>query len=276
MDTISAGSIIAFAMECYENGIISKEETEGIELTWGNAQAMLEILERMAQREGFGDTLADGVQRAARRIGRGAEEYAIHVHGQEPGYHDPRFSPFRGLGYISNPAPGRHMVSNAAIRLEGEGKLGPYPEIQVPQEGDENERGGQINAIASSYSQVFESCGLCLFALSDGSNYPMVEFINAVTGWDLTVAEVIAAGKRILTTRQAFNIKEGLTANDFHLPERLARPATMGPSAGRRIDFEALRNSYYKAMGWDDKATFDSLIPVTNEAIRGILAANTP
>ena len=146
----------------------------------------------------------------------------------------------------------------------------------MPQEGDENERGGQINAIASSYSQVFESCGLCLFALSDGSNYPMVEFINAVTGWDLTVAEVIAAGKRILTTRQAFNIKEGLTANDFHLPERLARPATMGPSAGRRIDFEALRNSYYKAMGWDDKATFDSLIPVTNEAIRGILAANTP
>ena len=276
LDTISAGSVIAFAMECYENGIISKEETEGIELTWGNSQAMLEILERMAQREGFGDTLADGVRRAASRIGKGTVEYAIHVHGQEPGYHDPRFSPYRGLGYISNPAPGRHMVSNAAIRLEGEGKLGPYTEIQVPQEGDENERRGQINAIASSYSQVFESCGLCLFALSGGSNYPMVEFINAATGWDLTVADVIAAGKRILTTRQAFNIREGLSVKDFHLPERLARPATMGPSADRRIDFETLRSSYYKAMGWNDKATFDSLVTDTNETIRGIMAGNAP
>ena len=250
-DTISAGTALAFAMECFENGIIGRKETGDIELTWGNPSAILAMLEKIGRREGFGDVLADGVERAAKRIGRGTEKYAIHIHGQEPGFHDPRFLPLRGLGYIVNPAPGRHMISMASIRLEGEGQLGIYPELQRPEGDDESEKRGKIHAIAASYSQAFVNSGMCLFALSAGSKFPLVEFICAATGWDFTAAEAIAAGKRSLTLQQAFNIREGFTAKDFNIPDRIARPPAMGPFTGRLIDFDALRRSYYKAMGWE-------------------------
>lgn len=251
IDTISAGTTIAFAMECYENGMIGKKETGGIELTWGNASAILAILEKIGRREGLGDVLADGVQRAAKQIGKGAEEYAIHIHGQEPGFHDPRAFALRGLGYLVNPAPGRHMTSMASIRLEGEGKLGVYPELQRPEGEDDPDKRGKIYALASSYSQAFANSGLCLFALSAGSKFPLVEFICAATGWDFTPEEAIAAGKKSLTLQQAFNIREGFTARDFSIPDRIAGPPSMGSFSGRVIDFDAPRRSYYKAMGWD-------------------------
>jgi aldehyde:ferredoxin oxidoreductase len=250
-DTISAGTALAFAMECFENGIIGRKETGDIELTWGNPSAILAMLEKIGRREGFGDVLADGVERAAKRIGRGTEKYAIHIHGQEPGFHDPRAFALRGLGYIVNPAPGRHMISMASIRLEGEGQLGIYPELQRPEGDDESEKRGKIHALAASYSQAFVNSGMCLFALSAGSKFPLVEFICAATGWDFTAAEAIAAGKRSLTLQQAFNIREGFTAKDFNIPDRIARPPAMGPFTGRLIDFDALRRSYYKAMGWE-------------------------
>jgi len=251
VDTISCGSALAFAMECYERGIIGKEETDGIELTWGNPSAMLAMLEKIARREGFGEILADGVERAARKIGRGAEACAIHVHGQEPGLHDPRLFPLRGLGYLVNAAPARHMTSMASIRLEGEGKLAMYPELQRPAGDDETEKRGRIHALASSYSQAFSNSGMCLFALSAGSMIPLVELICAATGWDFSAAEAISAGKRSLTSQQAFNIREGVTARDFVLPPRLTQAPATGPFSGRLVDFDALKKSYYEAMGWD-------------------------
>ena len=253
IDTISAGTALAFAMECYENGIIGRKETGDIELTWGNPSAILAMLEKIGRREGFGDVLADGVERAAKRIGKGADKYAIHIHGQEPGYHDPRVFALRGLGYLVNPAPGRHMISMASIRLEGEGQLGIYPELKRPEADDESEKRGKIYSLASSYSQAFANSGMCLFALTAGSKFPLIEFICAATGWDFTPEEAIAAGKRSLTLQQAFNIREGLTAKDFNIPERIAGPPSMGPFTGRVIDFDALRKSYYKAMGWESE-----------------------
>ena len=251
IDTISTGTVLAFAMECYERGIIGKEETGGIELTWGNPGAIIAMLEKIGKREGLGASLADGVERAARQIGRGTDQYAMHIHGQEPGFHDPRIFPLRGLSYIVHPTPGRHMTSMASIRLEGEGKLGTYAELQRPEGDDEVEKRGRIHALASSYSQVFGNSGMCLFALSGGSLVPLVEFIRAATGWDFTVAEAISAGKRSLTFQQAFNMREGLTSQDFVLPTRIAGPPAMGPFSGRSVDFDALRRSYYQAMGWE-------------------------
>ena len=166
IDTISSGTALAFAMECYEQGIIGKKETDGIELTWGNPGAIIAMLEKIGKREGFGAVLADGVQRAARQIGKGADKYAMHIHGQEPGFHDPRIFPFRGLSYLAHPTPGRHMTSMASIRLEGEGKLATYPEVQKPEGDDEVEKRGRIHALGSSYSQAFGNSGMCLFALS--------------------------------------------------------------------------------------------------------------
>ena len=114
LDTISTGTIISFAMECYEKGLLTREDTDGIELTWGNPQAIIALIEKIAHREGFGDVLADGVKLAAERIGRGAASYAVHIGGQELGMHDPKFDfpAFAGTPsaakYQMDATPGRH------------------------------------------------------------------------------------------------------------------------------------------------------------------------
>jgi len=116
LDTISGGSVIAFAMELYEKGILTQQDTGGIDLKWGNHQAIVTLTEKIVKREGLGDILADGVKKAAEKIGKGSEQYAVHVGGQEPGMHDPRLP--RGNGYPMSAAryqmdatPGRHMLS---------------------------------------------------------------------------------------------------------------------------------------------------------------------
>lgn len=258
LDTISAGSVIAFAMECYEKGIISKKDTDGIELTWGNPSAIVEMVEKMGKREGFGNVLADGVSKAAERIGKGSEHYAIHVGGQEPGMHDPRLILHRGLGYISAQAPGRHMVAQAPIRLAREGKLGSSPDLKAPEDENEIERSGKIQAMGVSYAQAVSDSGLCLYAISTGSDYPMAEFISAVTGWDFTAKEGVTAGKRTLTLLQIFNLREGWKVSDYTLPERISQPPTLGPFAGYHIDFASLRSSYYGSMGWDKESGLPS------------------
>jgi aldehyde:ferredoxin oxidoreductase len=238
-------------MECYEKGIISKEDTDGIDLTWGNASALVSMIEKMGKREGFGAVLADGVQKAAERIGKGSDKYAIHIHGMEPGYHDPRLYPVRGLGYIGLPRPGRHGEGMPAIRLSSEKSVGPYPELKISQAGDSNEDMARQFAMANSYFQVFSDSGLCQFAFTVGTNFLLADAISAATGWDFTTAEVILAGKRIITLRHAFNMREGLAVNDFKLPDRIAQPATTGPFAGRRVDYDGLKTAYFTEMGWD-------------------------
>lgn len=214
IDTMSAGTTIAFAMECYERGIISKHDTEGIELTWGNAAAILSMLQKMAKREGFGAVLADGVKRAAERIGRGAEEIAVHVHGQEVPYHDPRMMPNMGTMCISDPTPARHTRYTKDTK----------------------------------YHEVFVACGGCVFVKR---SLPLVDLISAATGWDFTAAELLVTGERIQTLRQAFNIREGLYPQDFYLPPKLQEPLTHGPLKGVPVDFAVLRKAYYEAMNWD-------------------------
>jgi aldehyde:ferredoxin oxidoreductase len=110
MDTISAGNTIAFAIECYENGTITRDDTDGLELTWGNTGAIIALAEKMIDREGFGDVLADGVKPAAERIGKNSYMYAINAGGQEPGMHDPRLDPILGIHFSADPTPGRHTV----------------------------------------------------------------------------------------------------------------------------------------------------------------------
>jgi aldehyde:ferredoxin oxidoreductase len=105
--------------------------------------------------------------------------------------------------------------------------------------------------MATSYGQLFSDTGMCLFALSAGCDFPLIEFMRAVTGWDFSAAEALETGKRILTLRQAFNTREGLTADNFSIPKRIAEPPTAGPLTGRNIDFNALRASYYKSINWD-------------------------
>jgi aldehyde:ferredoxin oxidoreductase len=242
IDTVSAGTAIAFAMECYERGIIGKEQTDGIELTWGNAPAIIAMLEKMVKREGFGALLADGVQRAAEKIGGGANEYAIHIHGEEPAYHDGRALPARGTAYLADATPGRHTSWWAGAQSQAGAPFAPYPELRVSPE--------EVYFVGPCYTQGCASFGLCFSAFFAG-NFPLIEFVGAVTGWDFDVKEALTIGHRVQTLRQAFNNREGLRPEDFELPQRMAAPPSAGPLTGLSVDFKTLRGKYYEQMGWD-------------------------
>ncbi|MBA7618829.1 hypothetical protein ES703_26161 [subsurface metagenome] len=252
IDTIGVGAVIAFAMECYERGVITKEDTGGIELTWGNAAAMVAMVEKIARRDGFGALLAGGSRLAAERIGKGSEEWAIHIGGQDVPAHDGRAETGYGWGYICDPTPGRHTSSQVMHSL----KDGPVPfptsaELQLPQV-DALDMGANapIYAICSDLDRLWTSLGLCIFGLYP-ETFPLIEAVSAVTGWDFTLAEGLKAGRRIQTLRQASNVREGVNTHEWHLPERLAAVPFSGPVAGRKVDFKAMKANGYAALGWD-------------------------
>jgi aldehyde:ferredoxin oxidoreductase len=268
LDTISAGTALAFAMECFENGIISESDTDGIQMTWGNSEAMIAMTGKIIARQGFGDILADGVKIAAEKIGSSAAKFAMHVGGQEPGLHNALFLPSRGTGYVCDPTPGRHTAAPMA-RIDGvPGQFAPYPELKFEQFEKYTYTGkGPMSATASNYLQVGGSAGVCLMPLMFFGNYPLVEFLNAVTGWDLDVEEVLTTGARIQTVRHCFNIREGIQASDVKLPQRMLGrpPQEEGPLSGVTIDVDSLAREYRQAMGWDpengkpDDATIEKL-----------------
>jgi aldehyde:ferredoxin oxidoreductase len=256
LDTISAGTSLAFAMECFENGLISEADTDGISLTWGNAEAMIAMVDKMAAREGFGDILADGVRIAARKIGGDAEKYAVHVGGQEPGLHNALFLPGRGTGFVCDPTPGRHTAAPMARIDGGPGAFAPYPELKIEQFERYAYTGkGPMSATASSYLQAGASAGLCLMPLMFFGNFPFVDFLNAVTGWQLSVAEVLKAGRRIQTLRQSFNVREGVLPADVKLPGRMSGrpPHKEGPVAGVTLNIDSLAKEYRQAMDWNSE-----------------------
>ncbi len=257
LDTISTGTVLAFAMECFENGIISESDMDGISLTWGNADAMVAMVAKMIVREGFGDVLADGVKIAAEKIGGGAHRFAMHVGGQEPGLHNALFLPSRGTGFVCDPTPGRHTAAPMARIDGGPGAFGPYPELKIDSYERYSYSGkGPISATASAYLQTGASAGLCIMPLMFFGNFQFVEFFNAVTGWDLDMAEVLTTGARIQTLRQCFNIREGLHPSDVKLPARMAGqpPQAEGPVAGVTLDVDNLAREYRQSMGWDPKS----------------------
>ncbi len=254
LDTISAGTVLAFAMECFENGIITVSDTDGIELTWGNAEAMIAMTEKIISREGFGDILADGVKLASEKIGNGAEEFAMHVGGQEPGLHNALFLPSRGTGFVCDPTPGRHTAAPMARIDGGPGQFAPYPELKIEQYDRYAYTGkGPLSASASSYLQVGASAGVCIMPLMFFGNFPFIEFFNAVTGWDLDIQQVFVTGRRIQTLRHCFNLREGIRPSDVKLPKRMAGepPQEEGPVAGVTLDMDTLAREYRQAMGWD-------------------------
>lgn len=255
IDTISAGMTIAFAIECYEKGIISDRDTGGIKLNWGNTEAIIAMLEKMACREGFGDVLADGTKRAAEKIGGSAEEYAMHVHGRELPMHDTRNWPARSVGYTVAPGPANHSFSDPAMMAELGIPLGFDPALQAPKvelHGDFESK-GPMYKMGFEFYTLLSSAGLCSLSVVFNPAVPVAEFIAAVTGWDFTWAEGLNAGHRILTLQQAFNVREGLTPEEFKLPPRMVLSPTTGPNAGLKIDIDALKSHCVSALGWDLK-----------------------
>ncbi|NOQ96216.1 MAG: aldehyde ferredoxin oxidoreductase, partial [Desulfobacterales bacterium] len=277
LDTISAGSVLAFAMECFEKGIITTSDTEGIEITWGNAKAMIAMLDKIIRREGFGDILADGVKVAAQKLGKGAEAYAMHVGGQEPGLHNALFLPSRGTGFVCDPTPGRHTAAPMARIDASSARVAPYPELQFQGfETYEYMNKGPASATTSCYWQVGACAGVCLFPTIFFGNYPLLDFLNAVTGWGMDISEALEAGARIQTLRQAFNIREGISPCEIKLPPRMAGipPKGEGPLSGITIDIDSLRSEYYKAMGWDPGTGYPSGTTLERLGIKELTETN--
>ncbi len=253
LDTMGVGNSVSFAMECYENGLIGSRDIGGLELTWGNPEALVALTEQIAKREGLGAALADGSKAAAEEIGQGSEQYAMHVAGRAVPYHDPRLAPSSGTFYIGDAQPAQHMGPQGMAVLEQGAALGEDPLLQPGDSGElygDYDKKGDIYARGAAYIQLLSSAGLCAL-YAQFYTPPVVELLRPVTGWDMDWSEGLKVGRRILTLRQAFNHREGLAPDEFRLPKRFETPLTVGPASGQDIPFTRLREKYFEAMGWD-------------------------
>jgi aldehyde:ferredoxin oxidoreductase len=268
LDTIGAGGCIGFAIECYENGLITQKDTGGLELKWGNTRNIISLLEKLAKREGFGDIIADGTKIAAQKIGKGSEKYAMHVAGQEIAAHDSRGGLNFAIGYVGEPTPGRHTMN-------GEG---PLPQGSMPKYDHATMVGREgPHKIGSCYTQAYNAAGICMIVFGDGYGHidDFIEALKTVSGWDITHEEVQKAGQRVDTMRQAFNIREGLTT-PWKFPQRMLGnpPKTAGPRAGITINPPDLTDGYYREMGWDiktGKPTKETLLKLGMDDVAKVL-----
>jgi aldehyde:ferredoxin oxidoreductase len=255
LDTISTGSVIAFAVECFEKGLINRSDTAGIELRWGDAESIVAMAERMIKREGFGDVLADGVKKAAERIGRGTHEYAIHFAGQEPGLHDPKFSPGLAMAYQLDATPGRHGQGGYLLGGrpdEWKQSLGVEDLPTGPAKYDYAGK-GEVLKRAACMVHFLHASGMCRFTWYLIDPASMWEFVSAITGWDIDREEAYRTGERIANIRQAFNIREGFNALEHPVhPRVIGRPPLEeGATKGITVDVETLRHDFLQAMEWD-------------------------
>ena len=255
LDTISAGACVAFAFECFEHGLISKEDTGGIELRWGDHRAMNAMMEKLARREDFGDVLALGVMRAAEKLGQEAVPFAIHCGGQELPNHDPRYEPGMGVIYKMDATPGRH--TQACQYFVAPGFPSGRPEFGANREAQQG-RGHWVKE-ASCLNHTMNVSGVCLFGYLSTHVTFIPEFISAVTGREFTVEDMLFTGERIANIRQAFNVREGINPVTQPIPERAfgRPPLPDGPTAGINVQIEAMAQEYLEDMGW----TRDAAIP---------------
>lgn len=255
LDSISTGATIAFVMECVERGLLTAQTTGGYLPRWGDARAMLEGIDLIAHRRGFGDLMALGTRRLARIIGKGAEEFAIEVKGQELPMHEPRYKNALGLGYAVAPVGADHMMNihdtdytkpgRKITRVNMVYPTGPLPAQDLSE--------AKVNLFYHEVNwQHFLDCAvICMF-------YPysyehLSAAVSAVTGEIYDIRDILAVGERAQTLARLFNLRQGFSAADDRLPERVMKGFGDGPLAGVDITAEALtraRLRWYELMGW--------------------------
>jgi aldehyde:ferredoxin oxidoreductase len=246
LDTISCGVVVGFAMECFEAGLLSSEDTGGSDLSFGNGDALIELIHLIGKREGLGQILAEGVKRASEKI-NGSSEFAMHVKGLElPGY-DPRGMKGQALTYAVADRGGCHLRSNT-LRTEIIGKPRAYDRYVY------DEKAEMIRELQLNYA-TFNCLIACVFGTFALAAEDYAEALSTIMDWSVTAKEIRLIGERALNLTRLFNIREGFTRQDDTLPQRLFnQPATRGPSKGQVVDkaaFEKMLDEYYQCMGWD-------------------------
>ncbi len=268
IDTISTTGVIAFAFEAYEKGAITQADTGGIELKWGDADAIIALIHKIGRREDIGDVLAEGVREASRRIGKGSEAYALHVKGLEMPYHDPR-------GFVSM-AANYATASRGACHLEalsywrGVGIEWPGWEEGDAQEWIERKRfdstiGAKTAVSFQNYMTTYNPLGLCKF-ITKGSFTPAqtAELVNKAMGWNWTGDDVLEAGARLFNFKRLINVRLGIGRKDDVLPIRLTtEPRPTGSAAGVLPDMDVMLPEYYRLRKWDEDGipTEQALMP---------------
>jgi len=255
MDIISLSEVIAWAMELYDRGLLNKEETNGLDLRWGNMETVLELIEMIAYRKGFGDILADGVAKAAKKLGKGLE-LAFHVKGLEMIQADPRGLKGYGLGFAVASRGADHLRSEPFIELSDDPEIGrklfgePEATLRLGVRGK-----GKLVAYYENWCALIDSLEVCKNIAENMEILPpdkIAETLRIVIGIKMDINDVMKIGERIVNIERAYIVREGIRRTNDTLPKRfLKEPIQKGSSAGHIIELEQMLNEYYKARGWD-------------------------
>jgi aldehyde:ferredoxin oxidoreductase len=254
VDTISAGGVVAYAIECVENGLLKKEDfrcgdfPEGFLPCWGKAEAVLPLLKIIVSREGIGDVLADGSAAASDKI-PGSKVFAVTAGKQELPMHDARKMPGLMLTYAADPTPGRHTAGSVDFLLMGSANR--FAKGISFKSGKDPETKGIGQAQAAKFKQSFNAMGFCEFSVWCGW-YPLWEMLKAITGWDMTPEEFLEIGWRIQTLRQQFNAREGALTIDVNKRALGIPPQAYGVHKNVTIDLEPFIQAYYRHIGFNE------------------------
>jgi aldehyde:ferredoxin oxidoreductase len=252
LDTISAGSTIAFAMECYEKGILTKKDTDGLEIKFGDPDVMIKLIHKIGRREGIGNLLAEGTRIVSKKLGKGTERFAMNVKGLElPGY-DSRAAKLTGLAFATANRGGCHITAF----IESPTFLSvPYLLVEESDVGDVLKEIPETAKVVKSMEDalaVFDADGGCKFTGMVTTAEDWATLISCLTGWEFTASDYRKTGERIYNLERAYSIREGLTRKDDTLPKRLLEePLPEGPAKGQVVHLEPLLDAYYKYRGWD-------------------------
>lgn len=254
LDTISLSGTIAWAMECYEAGLLGPGDTGGLPVTWGNGEVILKLVEQTAYRQGLGAVLGEGVKAAAAKIGGLAQEFALETKGLEFAYHDPRAFTSMVAGYGTANRGACHLEALAYFSEQG---FLPLTSIGFTKETDfhSTDGKGEMAALMQNYMETFNALGLCKF-LTRGKTGPAViaEWVSAAVGIDLSADELMKIGERNFNLKRLFNFKLGITRKDDTLPPRfLAHDRKTGRSAGSIPHQGKILIEYYKFRGWTEE-----------------------
>jgi aldehyde:ferredoxin oxidoreductase len=256
IDTISTGVAISFAMECFENGLLTQKDTDGIDLSFGNAEAMLKLVEMIGEKRGLGKLLAGGIKYAAAQIGKGAEEFAVHVKGQEVPMHDPRLKRGEALGYAVSPTGADHVHNMHDTFLYPQlpkkyYSLGVLEAIPIEDFGPKKVR---LYKYISEWRTLNNFLVMCLF--TPWSVTQKVAIVRSVTGWNTSTFELMKVVERGNTLARIFNLREGFTEKDDWLPQRFFNPKTSGALSKTAVNPKELQQAkllYYDMMGWNEQ-----------------------
>ena len=261
MDTISLGATIAWAMEAWDEGLLTVDDTDGIDLSWGNHETIVKLTKMIAFREGFGDVLAEGSARAAEKIGRGTEEFVMAVKKQEIAGQEPRAQKSMGLAAVTAARGADHLYAFPVLDEVGfEDDIGKrFGEEYLPEIADRlnpKYKGFMVKE-CEDFMVVVESVGLCKYGTQIPPEFyyeDVAEAIRVHNGLILTRADLQKIGERTVNINRLFNAMRGVTRADDQLPKRLTDdPAPIGPSAGQVVELDMMLDEYYKNRGWINK-----------------------